>query len=92
MSFKPVEHALTNRHRAMLKAVDAGRAEALCGCAPDLLIDGRYCDHLAAHELFRAGLIAVVAPGSVGQRVAARLTDTGRSVLSPPNGSAPCRS
>jgi hypothetical protein len=82
MSSKSVEHTLTNRHRAILKAVDAGRAEALCGCAPDLLIDGRYCDHLAAHVLFRAGLIAVAEPGSVGQRVAARLTDTGRSVLS----------
>jgi hypothetical protein len=82
MSSKPVEHALTNRHRAMLKAVDAGRAEALYGCAPDLLIDGRYCDHLAAHDLFRAGLVAVAEPGSVGQRVAARLTDTGRSALS----------
>jgi hypothetical protein len=81
MSLKPVEHALTNRHRAMLKAVDAGRAEALCGCSPDLLIDGRYCDHLAAHELFRAGLIAAAEPGSVGQRVAARITDSGRSAL-----------
>jgi hypothetical protein len=81
MSLKSVEHMLTNRHRAILKAVDAGRAEALCGCAPDLLVDGRYCDHLAAHELFRAGLIAVAEPGSVGQRVAAHLTDTGRSVL-----------
>jgi hypothetical protein len=81
MSVKPVEQTLTNRHRAMLKAVDAGRAEALCGCAPDLLIDGRYCDHLAVRELFSAGLIAVAEPGSVGQRVAARITDSGRSVL-----------
>lgn len=31
------------------QAVDAGRAEALCGCAPDLLIDGRFCDHVATH-------------------------------------------
>lgn len=82
MSLKPVAHTFTNRHRAMLKAVAAGRAEALYGCAPDLLIDGRYCDHLAAHELFRAGLIVVAETGSVGQRVAARLTEIGRSVLS----------
>jgi hypothetical protein len=65
----------------MLRAIDAGRGEALCGCTPDLLIDGRYCDHLAAHELFRAGLIIAAEQGPLGHRVAARITDSGRQVL-----------
>jgi len=64
----------------MLK-VDAGRGEALCACAPDLLIEGRYCDQVTAHELFRAGLITIAEVGSVGQCVATRITDSGRSAL-----------
>lgn len=77
----PSPPTLTRRHLAMLQAVAVGRGEALCGCEPDLLIDGRYCDHLASHELFRAGLIITVEPGVFGQRVAAVLTDSGRKVL-----------
>jgi len=57
-----------------------GRGEALCGCA-NLLIDGRYCDQIAAHELFRTGLITAAEAKSVGQRVAARIAGSGRSVL-----------
>jgi hypothetical protein len=70
----------TDRHRAMLRAVDSGRAEALCGRVPDLLIDGRFCDFVATGELFRAGLISA-RPGPRGHRVAVRVTDAGRSVL-----------
>jgi hypothetical protein len=61
-------------------AVDAGRPEVLCGHGPDLLIDGRFCDHHATHQLFRAGLI-VAEPGRLGRRVAARATDQGRLIL-----------
>ncbi|MHA6795628.1 hypothetical protein ACVGVM_19235 [Pseudonocardia bannensis] len=72
---------LTPRHLAMLRAVAAGRGEALCGCEPDLLIDGRFCDHLATHELFHAGLIITAEPGPIGRRVAADITDIGRQAL-----------
>lgn len=72
--------SLTHRHRAMLRAVDAGRGEALCGYTPDLLIDGRFCDHVATLELFRAGLIDAES-GPLGQRVSARITEKGRLVL-----------
>lgn len=74
--------ALTQRHRAMLRAVDAGRGEAVCGRAPDLLIDGRFCDFVATVELFRAGLISA-SPGPSGRRVAVEVTDAGRSILAP---------
>jgi hypothetical protein len=80
MSPQPNSKALTHRHRAILRAVDAGRGEVLCGCAPDLLIDGRFCDHVTTHELFRAGLI-IAQPGPLGHRVAARVTDAGRLIL-----------
>jgi hypothetical protein len=76
----PGRSTLTSRHRAILRAVEAGRGEALCGCAPDLLIDGRFCDYIATRELFRAGLIDTD-PGPPGRRAAARVTDEGRRIL-----------
>jgi hypothetical protein len=76
----PSRSTLTSRHRAILRAVEAGRGEALCGCAPDLLIDGRFCDYVATHELFRTGLLATD-PGPPGRRAAARVTDEGRRFL-----------
>jgi hypothetical protein len=67
--------ALSNRDRAILRAVAAGGAEVSCGAEPDLFLDGRCCsDQVAAHRLARAGLIAATVPGAVGQRVPARLT------------------
>ncbi|WP_214369150.1 hypothetical protein [Pseudonocardia sp. H11422] len=81
MSPTTSQPTLTRRHLAMLRAVAAGRGEALCGCEPDLLIDGRYCDHVATHELFHAGLISTAEPGPIGRRVAAGITDSGRQVL-----------
>ena len=33
--------ALSRRDLALLRATAAGRCELLCGCAPDLLVDGR---------------------------------------------------
>lgn len=66
----------------MLRAVSAGRAELICGCEPDLLIDGMgCCDQYTAHRLSRAGLIRPVIRGAVGQRVRAELTGSGRAVL-----------
>lgn len=63
-----------------VRAVEAGRGEVLCGHGPGLLIDGRFCDHVAPHELFRAGLI-IAEPGPLGRRVAALATDQGRLIL-----------
>ena len=73
---------LTCRAVAMLRAVCAGRAELICGCEPDLLIDGRCCcDQYTAHHLATSGLIRPAVAGAVGQRVPAELTDAGRVAL-----------
>lgn len=73
---------LTHRHLAMLRAVGAGRCELSHSCEPDLFIDGRSCcDQLAARVLAKLGLVAPAAPGSVGQRVPAQLTQAGRDLL-----------
>jgi hypothetical protein len=70
---------LTGRERAILRAVAAGSAELTGGSEPDLLLDGRYCcDQGAVRRLVRAGLIAPVAVGLMGERVPARLTEAGR--------------
>ncbi|MGH3915989.1 MAG: hypothetical protein ACRDTC_21660 [Pseudonocardiaceae bacterium] len=66
----------------MLRAVAEGRAELVCSCEPDLLIDGLgCCDQFTAHRLAGAGLIRPVVRGAVGQRVRAELTVAGWSVL-----------
>jgi hypothetical protein len=70
---------LSFRDRAILRAVAGGHAEILVGVEPDLYLDGRFCaDQVAARRLARAGLIAAAVPGTTAQRVAARLTTTGR--------------
>ena len=75
-------HELTHRHLAMLRAVRAGRCELSHSCEPDLFIEGRTsCDQLAARLLSKLGLIRPAMPGSVGQRVPAQLTQTGRQLL-----------
>jgi hypothetical protein len=72
---------LSGRERAILRAVAAGSAELTGGSEPDLLLDGRYCcDQGAVHRLVRAGLIAPAAVALVGDRVPARLTETGRTL------------
>lgn len=82
-------YAATHRSLAMLKAVAAGRAELTCSSEPDLFVDGLpCCDQSAAHELARAGLIAPVRPGALGQRVPARLTPAGHDVLAAVTGAA----
>ncbi|MGH9290832.1 MAG: hypothetical protein ACRD0V_21470 [Acidimicrobiales bacterium] len=73
---------MTARDRSILRAVSVGRAELVCGCEPDLLIDGCWCaDQHAAHQLARGGLIAPHIPGRPGMRVLAILTDAGRREL-----------
>jgi hypothetical protein len=77
-----LEAELTHRHYALLRAVSTGRCELTRSCEPDLFIDGRTCcDQTAAHLLARVGLIRHAAPGAIGQRVPAQLTDAGRAVL-----------
>ncbi len=73
---------LSRRDLALLRAVAAGRAELVCGCQPDLLIDGRWCcDQSAAHQLAASGLLAPTRPAPAGTRVAAVLTETGKAAL-----------
>lgn len=73
---------LNRRALAMLRAVSDGRAELVCSCEPDLLIDGLgCCDQYEAHHLSEWGLIRPVVRGQVGQRVRAELTGAGRAVL-----------
>lgn len=76
------ERTLSNRDRAILRAVAGGTAELVAGAEPDLYLDGRHCsDQFAAHRLAAAGLITAAAPAPTGQRVRARLTEAGRAHL-----------
>ncbi|PRY43507.1 hypothetical protein [Umezawaea tangerina] len=73
---------LSGRARAMLRAVEAGRAEFSGGREPDLYVDGLpCCDQSATHDLVRAGLLRPSAPAGYGQRVRAELTEEGRNAL-----------
>jgi len=77
---QPPSHDLrsgfTQRHRAILRAIDTGRGEVLWGCVPTLLIDGLFCDQTAANDLFRAGLIRAES-GPDGHRAVAKINDAG---------------
>lgn len=76
------EQPVNFRTLAMLRAVSDGRAELVCSCEPDLLIDGLgCCDQYTAHHLSTDGLIRPVIRGVVGQRVQAEITGAGRDVL-----------
>lgn len=67
---------------SMLRAVAAGRGELVCGCEPDLLVDGLpCCDQFTAHRLTSAGLIRPAVQATVGQRVRAELTTAGQAAL-----------
>ena len=70
---------MSARDRALLLAVQVGRAELVCGCEPHLLVDGLHACDQDTHAL--AGLIAPVIPGRVGMRVLAVLTDAGQRAL-----------
>ncbi|MGH3937421.1 MAG: hypothetical protein ACRDTG_02115 [Pseudonocardiaceae bacterium] len=79
------DEPLTRRGLAMLRAVSDGRAELVCSCEPDLLIDGLgCCDQFTAHRLAGAGLIRPVVRGAIGERVRAELTVAGRAALNRP--------
>lgn len=81
---------LTHRHYALLRAVGAGRCELSWSCQPDLYIDGRTCcDQQAAYLLVHAGLIEHTTAGTIGQRVPARLTAAGRTLLAADQTSLP---
>lgn len=74
--------ALHGRHRAYLRAVQAGRAEMTCSCEPDLYVDGLgCCDQMTAHQLADAHLIQPARIGGTGQRVPAMLTSSGELAL-----------
>ena len=70
---------VTARDHALLRAVQVGRAELICGCEPHLLVDGLHVCDQDTHAL--AGLIAPAIPGRVGMRVLAVLTDAGRRAM-----------
>ncbi|TCP56478.1 hypothetical protein EV191_101421 [Tamaricihabitans halophyticus] len=79
------EPALTGREIALLRAVAAGRGEIVCGCVPDLLIDGCWCgDQHTAHRLAARGLIRPDMPASAHTRVPAILTESGRACIATP--------
>lgn len=68
---------ITNRDRAVLRAVAAGRCRITQGACPALTIDGlSCCDQFVAPRLTRAGLIVA---GS--SQEPARLTESGRALL-----------
>jgi hypothetical protein len=69
---------LSNRDRAVLRAIDAGRA-TLSGLGETaLFIDGlRFTDQFVGRRLSEAGLIADLGPGAVQ----ARLTPNGLAAL-----------
>jgi len=73
---------LSGRALAMLRAVDAGRAEFTAGREPDLYVDGLpCCDQTATHDLVHAGLLRPSTVALPGQLVRAELTDEGRAAL-----------
>ncbi|MGQ0837811.1 hypothetical protein [Actinokineospora sp.] len=81
MSTTSEPHELSYRALAMLRAVQAGRAQMSCSREPDLYIDGvPCCDQFSAHVLTHDGLIAG-AQGLFGQLVAATLTPAGHAAL-----------
>ncbi|MEU4247634.1 hypothetical protein AB0F15_09505 [Amycolatopsis sp. NPDC026612] len=72
---------LTHRAMAMLRAVAAGRAQMSCSCEPDLFVDGfACCDQMTAHALAHGGYLRPAVDGTTG-RVAAELTEAGRTAL-----------
>lgn len=78
----PGRPTLSRRDLALLRATAAGRCELVCGCHPDLLVDGRWCcDQAAAHTLAGAGLLVPAVAAPPGARVLAALTQAGRAAL-----------
>ena len=72
---------MSHRARSLLRAVQIGHAELVCGRVPHLLVDGLHvCD---SDTLALAELIGPAIPGQVGMRVLAVLTDAGKLAVSP---------
>lgn len=77
---------LTERDRALLRAVAAGRCDIVPTGVPDLRVDGRwFCDQPRAHALLAAGLLARATTGDRGTPAAALLTHAGRAALADGN-------
>lgn len=73
---------LTERDRALLRAVAAGRCDIAPTGIPDLRVDGRwFCDQPRAHALLTAGLLARPGAGARGARSAVLLTRAGHAAL-----------
>ncbi|MFI9813224.1 hypothetical protein [Saccharothrix variisporea] len=73
---------LSNRARAMLRAVAAGRAQLSGGVEPDLYVDGLpCCDQTTTHDLVRAGLLRARRAVGLDERTDAELTDAGRAAI-----------
>ncbi|MGH3451580.1 MAG: hypothetical protein ACRDQW_12820 [Haloechinothrix sp.] len=73
---------LSHRARAILRATGSGRVQVSLSCEPDVFIDGLpFSDQPAGRALVHAGLLRASRPGQIGERVPARLTDQGCSVL-----------
>jgi hypothetical protein len=74
--------SVNHRVLAMLRAVDAGRAQVTRSAEPDLFVDGvPCCDQFTAHVLAHQGLVGPGRPGAPGQRVPAVLTAAGRALV-----------
>jgi hypothetical protein len=83
---------LSSRARAILRATWHGRVQVSLSCEPDIFVDGLvFSDQPAARALVHAGLLRATRQGQIGDRVPAKLTSEGYTVLShadPPS----CRS
>ncbi|GAA3857010.1 hypothetical protein GCM10022243_22930 [Saccharothrix violaceirubra] len=76
-----MSNPLSHRARALLRAVEAGRAEVTLSREPDLKVDGLLCsDQSSARELSRAGLLRP-ARDTPGHWVPCELTAEGRALL-----------
>lgn len=74
--------SLTGRHRALLRAVAAGRCELTGSAEPHLYVDGlSFTDQPSARALVHARLVAPAAVAGIGERVRALLTAHGRALL-----------
>ena len=68
---------LSNRDRAVLRAIAAERCTVADDTGHALAVDGlSFCDQFAGPRLMDAGLVTVAGPAS-----RPRLTDAGRSIL-----------
>jgi hypothetical protein len=77
-----LSEGLSHRALAMLRAINAGRAQLSCSSEPDLFIDGvACCDQFTAHALAHRGFIGPTYSAAVGQRVPATLTSAGRAMV-----------